>query len=116
LADQGYGTRTVWRRVRLVLAFGEFAHQRGVAELADLPAHVDAYVTERLRSYRGRRKNGTTAQQVTKEVRGPIEQMLRLVVPGSRALAVAIATTHLLKRCRDFSSTWSWIVGCGRHR
>jgi site-specific recombinase XerD len=82
LADQGYGTRTVWRRVPLVLAFGEFAHQRGVAELADLPAHVDAYVTERLRSYRGRRKNGTTAQQVTKEVRGPIEQMLRLVVPG----------------------------------
>ena len=82
LTDQGYGTRTVWRRVPLVAAFGEFAHQRGAQELGDLPAHVDAYVTERVRSYRGRRKNGTTTQQVTKEVRGPIEQMLRLVVPG----------------------------------
>lgn len=82
LADQGYGTRTVWRRVPLAIAFGEFARRRGAQVVTDLPAHVDAYVVERVRSHRGARKNGTTAQQVAKEVRGPIEQMLRLVVPG----------------------------------
>ena len=82
LADQGYGARTVWRRVPLAVAFGEFARQRGAGELADLPVHVDAYVAERVRRSRGERKNSATAQQVAKEVRGPVEQMLRLVVPG----------------------------------
>jgi integrase/recombinase XerD len=82
LADQGYGARSVWRRVPLAVAFGEFARQRGATRVADLPAHVDAYVAERVSSHRGERKKGTTAQQVAKEVRGPVEQMLRLVVPG----------------------------------
>ena len=82
LADEGYGARSVWRRVPLAVAFGEFARQRGAKGVADLPAHVDAYVAERVGGYRGERKNGTTAQQVAKEVRGPVEQMLRLVVPG----------------------------------
>lgn len=82
LAEQGYGARCVWRRVPLALAFGEFARQRGAKVVADLPAYVDAYVAERVSGYRGQRKDGTTAQQVAKEVRGPIEQMLGLVVPG----------------------------------
>src|SRR2546428_1713288 len=82
LADQGYGARTVWRRVPRVVAFGEFARERGAQVVADLPAHVDAYVTERVGGHRGQRKQGITAQQVAKEVRGPVEQMLRLVVPG----------------------------------
>ena len=47
-----------------------------------MPAHVDAYVAERVRGSRGERKHGTSAHQVAKEVRGPVEQLLRLVVPG----------------------------------
>jgi len=82
LADQGYGVRCVWRRVPQVLAFGEFARQRGAQAVTDLPAHVDAYVAKRVSGHRGERKNGCTAQQVAKEVRGPVEQLLRLVVPG----------------------------------
>jgi len=82
LADQGYGARTVWRRVPQVLAFGEYARERGAQVVADLPAYLDAYVRERVSGHRGQRKNGSTAQQVAKEVRGPIEQMLRIVVPG----------------------------------
>jgi len=80
MADQGYDVRSIWRRVPLVVAFGEFARQRGARDVADLPAHVEAYVAERVRCHRGHRKNGTTAQQVAKEVRGPIDQMLRLVI------------------------------------
>lgn len=82
LAEQGYGTRCVWRRVPLAVAFGEFARRRGAKVVTDLPAHVDAYVAERVRGHRGERKDGATGQQVAKEVRGPVEQMLRLVVPG----------------------------------
>jgi integrase/recombinase XerD len=82
MADEGYDVRSIWRRVPRAVAFGEFARQRGARDVADLPAHVDAYVAERVSRHRGHRKNGTTAQQVAKEVRGPIEQMLRIVVPG----------------------------------
>jgi integrase/recombinase XerD len=84
LADQGYGARTVWRRVPQLLAFGEYARERGAQGLADLPAHVDAYVKERVSGHPSQRKNGSAAQQLTKEVRGPLEQLLRLVVPGYR--------------------------------
>lgn len=66
LAEQGYGARCVWRRVPLAVAFGEFARRRGAKVVADLPAHVDAYVAERVSGHRGERKNGTTAQQVAK--------------------------------------------------
>ncbi len=82
MADQGYDARSIWRRVPRAVAFGEFARQRGARDVADLPAHVDPYVAERVRRHEGHRKNGTTAQQVAKEARGPVEQMLRIVVPG----------------------------------
>jgi hypothetical protein len=81
LADQGYSARTVLRRVPQVLAFGEFARQQGAQGVTDLPAHVNAYVAKRVSDHRGERQNGSTAQQVAKEVRGPVEQLLRLVVP-----------------------------------
>ena len=74
LAGQGYGARTVWRRVPRVVAFGEFARQRGAKVVGDLPTHVDAYVTERVSEHRGERKNGSTARQVAKEARAPVEQ------------------------------------------
>lgn len=82
LAEQGYGVRTVWRRVPQLLGFAEFARLRGAQVVTDLPAHVEAYVAHRVTGHRGERKNGSTAQQMAKEVRGPVEQMLRLVVPG----------------------------------
>src|SRR5262249_25413717 len=82
MADQGYDVRSIWRRVPLAVAFGEFARDRGARDVVDLPAHVDAYVAERVRCHPRHRKNGTTAQQVAKEVRGPIDQMLRIVIPG----------------------------------
>jgi hypothetical protein len=36
LAGQGYGRRSVWRRVPLLAAFGEFARLNGARSLADL--------------------------------------------------------------------------------
>ena len=84
MAERGYSSRCVFRRVPLVVAFGEFARARGAGAVEDLPAYVEGYVAERVAGYRGARRCGNveTDRQVAREVRGPIEQLLRLVVPG----------------------------------
>lgn len=84
LSEQGYADRTVLRRVPLLVRFAEFAQSRGAAAVEDLPAHVEAFITEWLRRWRPVR-GGDSARQVAKEARGPIEQMLELVVPGFKS-------------------------------
>ena len=84
MAERGYSSRCVFRRVPLVVAFGEFARARGARAVEDLPAYVEDYVAERVAGYRGVRRCGNveTERQVAREVGGPIEQLLQLVVPG----------------------------------
>ena len=79
LAEHGYAARSVLRRVPLLVAFGEFAWLRGARVVGELPAHVDAFVAER---QRGARRRDATGPQLAKEIRGPVEQMLAVVVPG----------------------------------
>jgi len=80
LAERGYGTRSVLRRVPLLAAFGEFARLNGARSLADLPGHVDAFVDKRAGESRDAR--GGMGQTLAKDIRGPVEQLLELVVPG----------------------------------
>ena len=75
LAEQGYRTRTVLRHVQMLVAFGEFARRRGASALADLPAHVDDFVAMRVAAYR-------RGRDAAAEVRGPVEQMLTVILPG----------------------------------
>jgi integrase/recombinase XerD len=75
LAERGYRPRTVRRHVQALVAFGEFARRRGASALADLPAHVGDFVAMRAAAY-GRRRAAAT------EVRGPVEQMLTVILPG----------------------------------
>ena len=85
LSEQGYSTRTVLRRVPMLVAFGEFARLRGALVLADLPAHVDGFVAMRVASYR-RGLNAAT------EVRGAVEQMRPTLVVsnvGSDAITLS---------------------------
>ena len=84
MAERGYSSRCVFRRVPLVVAFGEFARARGARAVEDLPGYVEGFVAERVAGYQGVRRcgNAEADRQVAREVRGPIEQMLRLVVPG----------------------------------
>ena len=79
LAEHGYRARTVLRRVPLLVAFGDFARRRGAASVADLPDHVEAFVADRVSAHRRR---GMARAEHAKEVRGPIEQMLSVVMPG----------------------------------
>lgn len=77
LVDQGFSTKTIWRRIPIVFAFGEFARGRGAGALEEMPKYVDAFVADRVASHDAR--NGPP-RPVAKEFRGPIEQMLSVVV------------------------------------
>jgi hypothetical protein len=79
LIDQGYGSKSIWRRVPIAFAFGEFARARGAITIADVPAHVDAFVAERVAVHDARTRS---ARPMAKEVRGPVEQFLAAVVAG----------------------------------
>ena len=85
LAERGYGARSVLRRVPLLAAFGEFARLNGARSLADLPGHVDAFVDKRVGESRDARRG--LGQTLAKDIRGPVKQLLELVVPGFGELA-----------------------------
>ena len=80
LAEQSYSRASVRCRVPVLFAFGEFAWAGGARCVGDLPAHVEAFVAERVPE--PARLGAVAARERVKNVRGPIEQMLRLVVPG----------------------------------
>ena len=80
LAEQRYSRASVRRRVPVLVAFGEFARAGGARSIGDLPAHVEAFVAERVPELA--QLGAVGARERVKNVRGPIEQMLRLVVPG----------------------------------
>ena len=82
LAEQSYSRGSVRCRVPVLFAFGEFAWAGGARSVGDLPAHVDAFVAKRVPEHRAAQLGHVAARQRVKNVRGPIEQMLRLVVPG----------------------------------
>lgn len=79
LVEEGYTPKTIWRRVPVGYAFGEFARERGAAVVADLPMHVDAFVADRVARHAERTRSD---RPMSKEVRGPVEQMLSVVLPG----------------------------------
>jgi integrase/recombinase XerD len=79
LVDHSYSSRSIWYRVPMVFAFGEFDRARGANTVGELPAHVDAFVADRITRHQAR--TGST-RPMAKEVRGPVEQMLSAVLAG----------------------------------
>lgn len=79
LVDHDYSARSIWHRVPTVFAFGEFAQGQGARAVSDLPDHVDAFVGSRVALHDERARS---TRPMAKEVRGPVEQMLTVVVPG----------------------------------
>lgn len=80
LAEHRYGAKTIWRRVPIAVAFGEFARDRGAHLPGDLPAYVEGFVVERVARHDAR--PGSVRLQPPKEIRGQVEQMLSVVLPG----------------------------------
>jgi site-specific recombinase XerD len=82
LAEQGYAARTIHCRVPLLVQFGEFAHAQGARALAELPAYAENFIADWISTHGSRGRGGQSRPEFTKEIRGPVEQFLRLVVPG----------------------------------
>ena len=82
LTERGYAARSVWQRVPVLRHFGDFARAHGAAVWAELPVHVDAFVEHWVRERGPGRKTVQARKKLAHEARNPIEQMLRLVVPG----------------------------------
>ena len=79
LVENRYSVKSIWRRVPIVFEFGEFAGARGVSAISGLPAQVEAFVAERVARHEMRTRS---TRPMAKEVRGPVEQMLSVVLPG----------------------------------
>jgi len=80
LAENGYSERSVLHRVPLLVSFGEFARARGARTVEELPEHVESFVAGWVAGrHHHRRAVGCPSAA---EVRGPVEQMLAVVVPG----------------------------------
>lgn len=82
MSERGYRARNVPHRVPVLVAFGEFARASGAASVSDLPAHIDAFLAERVAERDRARRVGVASPTLARDVRGPIEQMLTVVLPG----------------------------------
>jgi len=82
MSEREYAARSILRRIPLLVQFGEFARTSGARTVTELPAHMESFVSQWLSSRGHRRRAENAEHQVAKEIRGPIEQMLRLAVPG----------------------------------
>jgi site-specific recombinase XerD len=82
LAEHGYAARNVPKRVPILRAFGDFAKREGATTADQLPAHVDAFVDAWIRKRGTKLTPGGARRKVESEARNPVEQMLRLAVPG----------------------------------
>ena len=82
LAARGYAARTVLHRVPILVRFGRFAADRGAKTWEELPAHVEPFVSEWVVKRAPKKASAARRKAIGKEVRGPVEQMLRLMVTG----------------------------------
>ncbi len=80
LTEQNYAAKNVSFRVPVLVRFGEFARRSGANKLDELPAHVEHFIEDWL----SHRKQGYSESQrslAAREVRNPIRQLLRLMLP-----------------------------------
>ncbi len=82
LAARGYSARTVLRRVPVLMRFGRFAADRGATTWEALPGHVEPFVSDWVAKRSSGKTSAARRKQYAKEIREPVEQMLRLIVPG----------------------------------
>lgn len=82
LAEQKYSCRSVSRRIPLLVKFGEFARAHGADSLESLPPQVEPFIEAWVAKRVSGPKSPKQIKLICKEVRGPIQQMLRLALPG----------------------------------
>jgi integrase/recombinase XerD len=84
LVEQGYAARNVFHRVPVLCRFGEFAREREITRIEDLPVCVDAFVELWTQQHSATCTTAAAKKKVASTARNPVVQMLRLAVPGFR--------------------------------
>ena len=79
MTERNFASRTVCRRVPVLIRFGEFARVQGASTVHELPGYVDSFVARWI-AERAEQQSDVRRKMVAKEVRGPIEQMLRIIL------------------------------------
>lgn len=82
LTQHRYASRTVLRRIPLLMEFGEFARRRGATKFEELPSHIEAFSVHWLTKHGQGCKSDEARKKVEDEARNPVEQMLTLVIPN----------------------------------
>jgi len=76
LSEHAYKARCVHHRVPILVAFGEFARQRGADRVELLAGQLDAFVRARLRHRARPCPSKAARQQYVRDIREPIEQFI----------------------------------------
>jgi hypothetical protein len=113
LAGQGYSTKSIWRRVPIVFAFGQFGRERGAQGVAQLPAYVEAFVDDRVALHRRRTRS---TRPMAKEVRVRLSRCSRSCSPASSRPAGVITPSLSPTPFLGSSTTWTKSEGCARRR
>ena len=80
LAEHGYATRNVYRRVPILRQFGDFARKQGAKNFEDLQLFVEPFVSQWVCEHGSHHRD--LPRWVGNQARTPVEQMLRLISPG----------------------------------
>ena len=81
LTEHGYASRTILRRVPLLMEFGTFARQHGITKLEALPDQVEGFTLHWLEKHGQRCRTDQAREKVKEEARNPVDQMLALMLP-----------------------------------
>lgn len=81
LVEQGYGPGSIYSRVPILRRFGQFAWAQGARTFDGLPEQVEPFVSHWMAERDGGR-NAERTRSFQNEIRGPVEQLLLLIVPG----------------------------------
>lgn len=80
LTENRYRPRNVFRRVPILVQFGEFTASRGARAFVELPAYVAPFVRYWVDEHTQPSTSEPTRKRVACDARNPVEQMLRLVL------------------------------------
>lgn len=86
LSERGYSGRSVSRRVPILARFGDFAQRHGATDWGQLPDHVEPFVRNWISERTTARTPAPQRKKAGECVRNPIQQMLRLALPGYTGL------------------------------
>src|SRR5258708_34657115 len=84
LTERKYAPRTIYRRVPILMQFGEFARDRGARNWDALPRFVADFVASRLAVHCEPCHTQRARDKIAQDVRTPVEQMIRLAVRDFR--------------------------------